>query len=380
MGRNKKGLTCTMNKGVNGLGSTAAAKAYYHHEDWVKIINEACEELHKSKNTASPYNNFCNNFDPCFEYLKNGDYYCNCYESKNKKKTFAKKYGNDDWIEFENVKDAVQNTDCGESTIYKSIRESIYINEWLYKQESICVNCSYNTENIKCRSDASLMSSKQYVFNQHLKKHNVILQTAKEKWNKLSKEEKLRYKLCKDKKDIIIELKKKGVKNIDGPALTEYYKIWEKNGIEGLKEYKKCKEKKIKKINPLIMEFKNLNLINNKHIPDIYMNSDLESRKNLLAGLIDSDGGLEHGYWSISQCEKHRNLISDINKLAQSIGWFTRITERQSKYCYKGETITKPSLRLRMTPYHNYDIPLIYERKIIENNCTRFPIIISSEQ
>ena len=37
--------------------------------------------------------------------------------------------------------------------------------------------------------------------------------------------------------------------------------------------------------------FKLENLINNKHIPKIYLESSIENRKALLAGIIDSDDG-----------------------------------------------------------------------------------------
>ena len=42
--------------------------------------------------------------------------------------------------------------------------------------------------------------------------------------------------------------------------------------------------------NIVLNSLKSLNMLNNKHIPDIYLYGDKEQRLQLLAGLLDSDG------------------------------------------------------------------------------------------
>jgi len=120
-----------------------------------------------------------------------------------------------------------------------------------------------------------------------------------------------------------------------------------------------------------------LNLVGNKHIPEIYFTAPIEIRKQLLAGLIDSDGCKAKGTcWSLSQCIAHKRIIDDTERLAKSLGHFTRRKERISKYTHKGVKKQKPSIRLSISPYYNFDIPLIYERKKLDGNTTQLPMII----
>ena len=62
-----------------------------------------------------------------------------------------------------------------------------------------------------------------------------------------------------------------------------------------------------------------------KHIPQSYLRNGTEKRLRLLAGLIDTDGHLCKGStWEIHQ--KSDRLIRDIKVLAESLGFFTRLT------------------------------------------------------
>lgn len=65
-------------------------------------------------------------------------------------------------------------------------------------------------------------------------------------------------------------------------------------------------------------DLKKLNLVENKHIPQAYLTADLENRKQLLAGLIDTDGSLnKHSFDFIQKNEK---LAKQVCWLAKSIG------------------------------------------------------------
>jgi hypothetical protein len=51
--------------------------------------------------------------------------------------------------------------------------------------------------------------------------------------------------------------------------------------------------------NPLIAKLKGLDLIHNKHIPEIYLRNSKEVRLQVLAGLIDTDGHLASATYEI---------------------------------------------------------------------------------
>lgn len=122
--------------------------------------------------------------------------------------------------------------------------------------------------------------------------------------------------------------------------------------------------------------FKLLNLINNKHIPKIYLESSIEDRKALLAGIIDSDGatgttygridnGIKNYCWDLTL--KLENLIDNVETLCKSLGMFTYRTEVKKRAVKKdgNHSEYKTYYRIKITPYNNYDIPLKIERKKI---------------
>jgi hypothetical protein len=62
-----------------------------------------------------------------------------------------------------------------------------------------------------------------------------------------------------------------------------------------------------------------LNLLNNKHIPDLYKYNDKEVRLKLLAGIIDSDGYYDRMNNQYQLTMKNERLINDILYLSKSI-------------------------------------------------------------
>jgi SpoVK/Ycf46/Vps4 family AAA+-type ATPase len=62
-----------------------------------------------------------------------------------------------------------------------------------------------------------------------------------------------------------------------------------------------------------------MNLIDNKHIPKLYLTSSRTDRLELLAGLIDTDGSLSEGGFEITQ--KSNVIAEDILFLARSLGY-----------------------------------------------------------
>ena len=77
-----------------------------------------------------------------------------------------------------------------------------------------------------------------------------------------------------------------------------------------------------------------LNLLNNKHIPDVYMFNDRKTRLELLAGLIDSDGSYDARKHNFEIAQKDPYLVYCITYICRSLGLKTTITEKK----IKGET------------------------------------------
>lgn len=116
--------------------------------------------------------------------------------------------------------------------------------------------------------------------------------------------------------------------------------------------------------NEAVELLRNLNVINNKHIPNNYLLSSTEDRLELLAGLLDTDGHASNGYvYDIVQ--KSELLADQILYLARSLG-FAAYKKTVEKYCiYKG--IERPGTYYRISISGDCDkIPVKIPRKIIK--------------
>jgi hypothetical protein len=97
-----------------------------------------------------------------------------------------------------------------------------------------------------------------------------------------------------------------------------------------------------RKKNQLVELLKEYNLMGKKSIektiPKIYLQSDIEDRKNLLQGLLDTDGhdkkkdGLNFEYSTSSE-----KLKNDVLYLVRSLGIYVHYVEKLPYYTYKGE-------------------------------------------
>jgi hypothetical protein len=107
---------------------------------------------------------------------------------------------------------------------------------------------------------------------------------------------------------------------------------------------------------------KKYNLLNNKHIPDIYLYNTIDNRLKLLAGLIDTDGSLSRQTYEISQ--KNENLSNDIVKLCRSLGFYTRFTKGEKSCTYKGEKKVGIYYRIIISlNQFSREIPVLLDRK-----------------
>lgn len=80
---------------------------------------------------------------------------------------------------------------------------------------------------------------------------------------------------------------------------------------------------------------KELDLINNKHIPDIYKINSREVRLNILAGILDADGYLnKNGYFEF--CQKSEKIMDDVIYIARSLGFSAYKSIKKTSWTYKG--------------------------------------------
>lgn len=83
---------------------------------------------------------------------------------------------------------------------------------------------------------------------------------------------------------------------------------------------------------------KNLNLINNKHIPDKYLFSEEDARRELLAGLLDSDGCVNGNAPGWIFTNTNERLIEGFIQVSSSLGYLAqRSKEKNKSYTYLGE-------------------------------------------
>lgn len=81
----------------------------------------------------------------------------------------------------------------------------------------------------------------------------------------------------------------------------------------------------IYKILPIMNE---LNILNNKHIPDIYLAGSVKQRIELLRGLMDSDGNCSSQTGSCEFYQKESKLILQVKELLTSLGIKSRIKSK----------------------------------------------------
>lgn len=124
---------------------------------------------------------------------------------------------------------------------------------------------------------------------------------------------------------------------------------------------------------------KKLNLIQNKHIPDIYKYNSRRIRLALLAGLIDSDGYIADG--SIEITQKNFKLSDDIEYLCFSLGFMVTRKEEKKGCNYKGNYMDGYYQRMFIFGDNMENIPTIIARKKIiprkikkRATCLRFEV------
>ena len=132
------------------------------------------------------------------------------------------------------------------------------------------------------------------------------------------------------------------------------------------------------KNNFFLQTLKDLNLINNKHIPMIYKCNSKENRLKLLAGFIDADGHLgKRNEFEITQCKEHEKLMDDIIYLARSLGFSATKHVKNTTWTYKGEKKYGTALRININGQGIEEIPTKIPRKQARPRKNRVNTLVS---
>ena len=116
--------------------------------------------------------------------------------------------------------------------------------------------------------------------------------------------------------------------------------------------------------NVFLNTLKDLNMLNNKHIPLVYKCNSRENRLKLLAGLLDSDGNLSNGSFEFTQ--KNEQLIDDVIYLARSLGFSCYKSIKETSWTYKGEKKYGTAFRICINGRGIEEIPTQIPRKKAE--------------
>ncbi len=115
--------------------------------------------------------------------------------------------------------------------------------------------------------------------------------------------------------------------------------------------------------NIFLTTLKDLKLINNKHIPQIYKCNSRENRLKLLAGLIDSDGYLDKTKSGFEFTNKNEQLIDDVIYLARSLGFSCYKSLKKTSWTYENIKKNGFAWRICINGLGIEDIPTLIPRK-----------------
>ena len=115
--------------------------------------------------------------------------------------------------------------------------------------------------------------------------------------------------------------------------------------------------------NIFLNRLKELNLLNNKHIPMIYKCNSRENRLKLLAGLLDSVGHLHNTRSCFEFTQKNETLMDDVIYLARSLGFTCYKSEKNTSWKYKGERNIGTAYRIHISGNGLDEIPTQIPRK-----------------
>ena len=128
------------------------------------------------------------------------------------------------------------------------------------------------------------------------------------------------------------------------------------------KSYFICKELG-EKGHPIMKALRKYNLLHNKHIPKEYLVNSRDVRLKVLAGLIDSDGGIRYNICYYSTI--YKQLAEDIKRLADGLGFRVRLEKRNNYVKFLNRNYE--SYQLTISGLLD-EVPVLLERKKIRFN------------
>lgn len=132
------------------------------------------------------------------------------------------------------------------------------------------------------------------------------------------------------------------------------------------------------KDNFFLQTLRDLDLINNKHIPMIYKCNSRENRLKLLAGFIDADGHLgQRNDFEITQCKNHERLMDDIIYLARSLGFSATKHIKKTSWTHNGEKKYGEAFRIHINGTGIEEIPTLIPRKRAKPRGERVDALVS---
>lgn len=148
-------------------------------------------------------------------------------------------------------------------------------------------------------------------------------------------------------------------------------------------EYKKIYCYKVssgyrQKDNFFLKTLRDLDMLNNKHIPHIYKCNTREARLKLLAGFIDADGHLgKRNDFEITQSEKHEQLLDDIIYLARSLGFTAYKHDKKTSWSHNGVKKFGKAYRININGEGLEQIPTLIPRKKAQPRKDRVDALVS---
>lgn len=139
------------------------------------------------------------------------------------------------------------------------------------------------------------------------------------------------------------------------------------------KEGSKCRTYKyhgqLGKLNPIKVLLREYGLLQNKHIPHVYLQNSRKNRLDLLAGLIDTDGYYGTGHYIYTT--KSELLAKDVEWLARSLG-FNAIAKKHKISCtYNGKKVYGEAWQVYINGADFSEIPIKIDYKKGGNKGTK---------
>ena len=113
---------------------------------------------------------------------------------------------------------------------------------------------------------------------------------------------------------------------------------------------------------------RDLNLINNKHIPDIYKFSSIEQRLEVLRGIIGTDEALGKGQRSFVFTQQNKRLAEDIVLLARSCGLHAITRENKEGLSQRISIVTRKNLYYHIKEVKSIGVGDYYGFSVDKNN------------